>query len=305
MQTNLASSEEIYFHRELVAYSLERRRVDLITITDHTNKTDNTEPFIKGLFPEAKNRKTCVRGKIFKKPTIFFSARVHPGEVAASFVLNGILKIITDPESEYGKILRRSFVFKIIPLLNPDGVYRGYFRLDTKGRNLNRFYKDAKRSEQPTIYASKCILKQQKEISKLALYIDIHAHASRRGCFMFGNALPILNQQIENMSLPKMISLNSIDFDFNQCSFAESNMNVKDKTTGMTRDGCGRVAIWKETGIINSYTLECHYCIGVNKNKLTDIVNVHSNEVVQKAEDDKEQTSTELVSSGTHDYPYI
>ena len=28
-------------------------------------------------------------------------------------------------------MLRDRFVFKIVPMLNPDGVYRGYYRLDT------------------------------------------------------------------------------------------------------------------------------------------------------------------------------
>lgn len=68
---------------------------------------------------------------------------------------------------------------------------------------------------------------------------------------MFGNNIPIISHQIENMTLPKVFSLNSVDFDFSQCEFSESNMKVKDKNSGMSRDGCGRVAIWKGTGMPN------------------------------------------------------
>ncbi len=65
---------------------------------------------------------------------------MHPGESPGSWMLNGALDIITDPKNEQGKILRKNFVFKVVPMLNPDGVARGYYRLDTNAFNLNRFY---------------------------------------------------------------------------------------------------------------------------------------------------------------------
>lgn len=159
-------------------HSLEKRIVELITITDYTGITEETEPLINGLFPLHKKEQKK-RPQMFNKPTIFFSARVHPGETPASFVLNGILDLITDKDSVLGRELRKQFVFKIVPMLNPDGISRGYYRVDTKGQNLNRFYTDPKLESQPTIYAVKKAIEQQNELGKLKVYIDLHAHASK------------------------------------------------------------------------------------------------------------------------------
>jgi murein tripeptide amidase MpaA len=43
-------------------------------------------------------------------------------------------------KTEQASILLEKYTFKIIPLINPDGVARGYYRLDTHNHNLNRFY---------------------------------------------------------------------------------------------------------------------------------------------------------------------
>jgi hypothetical protein len=36
-------------------------------------------------------------------------------------------------------------------------------------------------------------------------------------------------------------------------------MSLKDGISGLSREGSGRVGIFKATGMIHSYTLECHY----------------------------------------------
>lgn len=92
--------DRIYFHRELLAYSLEDRNVELITITGANGVSDSQrEDKIDLLFPEphpedAKRfqRERCKR--VEGKKCVFLSARVHPGEVQSSFVLNGIIDFL-------------------------------------------------------------------------------------------------------------------------------------------------------------------------------------------------------------------
>ena len=141
------ASTDIYFHRELLGYSKENRFVELITISGHEGRQDTREETInaKGLFPNlepgSKESKIFSRNRAhkFDKDVVFLSARVHPGEVQSSHVLNGILQFLYSRTPQSKAILTK-YCFKIIPLINPDGVARGYYRLDTHNHNLNRFY---------------------------------------------------------------------------------------------------------------------------------------------------------------------
>lgn len=58
------------------------------------------------------------------RPYIFLSARVHPGETNASWVMKGTLEYLMS-NSPNAQSLRESYIFKIIPMLNPDGVING------------------------------------------------------------------------------------------------------------------------------------------------------------------------------------
>lgn len=45
-------------------------------------------------------------------------------------------------------LLRRLFEWKIVPMVNPDGVVAGNYRLDPLGVNLNRYYSDPNEKQQ-------------------------------------------------------------------------------------------------------------------------------------------------------------
>lgn len=63
---------------------------------------------------------------------IVMSSRVHPGESNASFVMHGILEYLVS-DVEGAKYLRNNYVFKIVPMLNPDGVIVGNYRCSLSG----------------------------------------------------------------------------------------------------------------------------------------------------------------------------
>jgi len=120
-QNDMKTTGSMYYQRELLTYSGDKRRVDLITISsvDGACLTQN-EPLLSGLFPES--RMSTDRPYLFPdKEVIFVSARVHPGEVPGQHTFNGILQLLVDPNDLCAKELRARYVFKLIPMLNPDG----------------------------------------------------------------------------------------------------------------------------------------------------------------------------------------
>lgn len=86
--------------------------------------------------------------------------------------------------------------------------------------------------------------------SGLALYVDLHAHATKRGVFMYGNYFSQVAQAAENMVFPRLLSLNCPHLDFEHCVFTEKNMYTADKREGTSKEGSGRVAMHKATGLI-------------------------------------------------------
>ena len=158
IQNKLQNQQNVYFNREILYYSLEGRPMELLTISSRDQITEEHETIpadSKGLLPMAERNPRSRPLRFDKKPVIFLTSRVHPGETPGSHVLNGFLDILCDVRNDQGRHLRKNYVFKVIMMLNPDGVSRGYYRLDTMACNLNRMYLDPSKTDHPTIWAAR------------------------------------------------------------------------------------------------------------------------------------------------------
>jgi len=109
--------------------------------------------------------------------------------------------------------------------------------------------------------------------SGIAFYIDLHAHAAKRGVFMYGNSIDNELFQTENVLFAKLIALSSQHFDFEGSNFSTKNMYARDKREGLSKEGSGRVGMFKALGIIHSYTVEGCYASGRVMNTIAPAIN--------------------------------
>lgn len=175
-----------------------------------------------------------------ERPHVVFSSRVHPGESPASFVLRGCLDLLL-ADSEEARTLRRSFVFVVFPMLNPDGVAAGNGRTNSIGHDLNRCW------EQPPPGSEVVPVRRALEVlcaspGGVLAYLDLHAHTRRHGAFTLSNPA--------THTLPDLLAASeALYFDRSQCAFAHHPS---------TRASARSVA-WRELGIEHAHTVEATY----------------------------------------------
>ena len=72
------------------------------------------------------------------------------------------------------------FVFKIVPMLNPDGVVVGNYRCSLAGRDLNRNYKNTLKDAYPTVWHCKDMVKKSVFYPVTMVMYDIFVKAGCR-----------------------------------------------------------------------------------------------------------------------------
>ena len=256
----------IYFFNECLTLSLEKREIYLLTISSFSNIERKKEcypiktpgqPSLPDLPFDICNPFNRALKFENRKPVIFLSARVHPGETPASFAIRAAIEFLLSEEEE-ARILREKFVFKIVPMLNPDGVFNGHFRTDRLLQNLNRHYNIPNEYRHSICLAMVQILKYFSENDRLIFFCDYHAHPSIKSCFFYGN-FSKFERDIESRAFALFLKKKTRLFSYKDSIFSLFQMKAKEKNKKTSKEGCSRVMALKICGVAHSYTLELPY----------------------------------------------
>ncbi|PAA58104.1 hypothetical protein BOX15_Mlig007487g1, partial [Macrostomum lignano] len=257
----------IAYHQQWLCQSLGGNRLPLLTVTAASASEEPRQ----------------------QRPCVFISGRVHPGEANASWVVRGLVAHLLSPAV---RTLRSRFVFKIAPMLNPDGVINGNHRCSLAVVDLNRTWLAPNATANPEIYHTKGLMSYLCSSGRRpVVYIDCHGHSRHNNVFMFGCS-PSLSWLPDDRDNPGWLAAeppandNEARRDDNGVrpvsggpgggvwiedpgyrelprllaqmapAFAWRNCNFK---VDRSKESTARVVAWRHLGILRAYTLEASY----------------------------------------------
>lgn len=266
------NTKDIYYRRMTLCSSLGGNPCDVITITAQPREGDAKSIEI-----------------LRNRPYIFLTSRVHPGESNSSWVMKGVLDFLMS-NFYTARHLRETFIFKIVPMLNIDGVVNGCHRCSLSGDDLNRRWIYPSMLLHPTIYHVKGLLLYLQSIEKTPLvYCDFHGHSRKKNVFMYGcstaatlaasssssadiesDLVDSVRERVAELSgsdstssmdpsdvdedpgyrtLPRVLHNIAPAFSLGSCSFIVEQ----------SKESTARVVVWREIGVVRSYTMESTY----------------------------------------------
>lgn len=167
------------FKKEVIGRSLSGVDIHMLTITD---------------FSETNKR----------KKTVLVCGRLHPGETHSSWLIHGLIRYLLS-DNYKAQELRKRVVFKIVPMMNPDGVIVGNYRTSLAGCDLNRNFGDKEASARINPEAV-CFKKMASVQQRFAFFFDVHSHSSKKSIFLYGSYFPLHSEHYLKLRiLPKLL----------------------------------------------------------------------------------------------------
>ena len=231
------NSKYPYFHRNTLCQTLSGNDIDYITINNSfsnlNNNMNNSQNFDN------------LKLNSEKKEGVVLIGRQHPSETVGSWALNGAIEFLMS-ESDEAKYLRDNIIFKIIPMINVDGVIAGNTRTSLAGCDLNRRWSNPNEFLHPEIYFAKNLIIKFNNQRKVNHIIDFHGHFGAFNSFFYANH----KDDISSCKFfPFSTAKKSTIISFEKSGFSMPKF----------KEGTGRINLFKECDIENVVTLETSY----------------------------------------------
>ncbi|KAL4436239.1 hypothetical protein ABPG74_015830 [Tetrahymena malaccensis] len=224
--------------RKKLCLTLAKNKCDILTIT------------------APKQLKSGANQKI--KQAIIIIARQHPGETPGSWMVEGVINYLCNLKSEEASYLRERCVFKVVPMVNPDGVIHGNYRTDLSGVDLNRNWLTPDKQYLTTVYAIKQLISSISREYKIRYIIDLHGHSKKMNAFFYGN--PNEEDAEESRIFPLVCAEECKFIDFSSCTFKLQQ----------SKSNTARIALYNQLFKVyktNILTLEASFYGSTNKNQ--------------------------------------
>ena len=161
-------------------------------------------------------------------------------------MMHGMLEFLLSDNPE-ALVLRDFFEFRIIPMMNVDGVISGNWRTGLAGDDLNRCFHNPSLGLHPSVLNLLNQVKKWQVNRKVAYFFDLHGHSTKPNVFTYGPELSNFDPLNDHTKVfPKLISNASEMFAFKSCSFVIKKFK---KTTA-------RAIFLEKLGVKFSYTVE-------------------------------------------------
>lgn len=145
------------------------------------------------------------------KRNIWITARQHPGETMAEWLVEGLMYSLLDGDNATGKLLLDKANFYIVPNMNPDGSVRGHLRTNAVGTNLNRAWSNPSLDKSPEVFH---VIKKM-EATGVDLFYDVHGDEEIPFVFLAGSqGTPSYNDRLARLRdrFAEVLKLASADF---------------------------------------------------------------------------------------------
>ena len=119
-----------------------------------------------------------------KKKNVLITALQHAGEDCGGYFIEGFINFLIS-EDESARQLRNDFVFFMVPMVNPDGIFHGITRYNANMEDLNSEWDDDVSdtmnlpTEREVLFVKNWVHDFYRSRGRIDLFVDVHSQSQK------------------------------------------------------------------------------------------------------------------------------